>query len=362
MASSNSELWSLCIGRWRGVELRLHILLPLLALVGFAFVLETEITSPQVLCWGLLILFLSVGLAEVLRWTTAVRLGGRADAIVFGPISGLSRIHLPEDPPAHIATGLAAPTTFLVTMVLAGCALALAGDNDVLRLLNPIDPQVEAQPQVTIDPQANRFGTTSTILPIIGQLAVFINWCLLLVSLLPIEPCAGADMMRGVLWPIVGLSTARSLTSLVAFGAGVISLLLALVLSQDPTITLVPAWFPMATVALVLFYGGFRPYPHRRADLGLAIDELDSDDELWVTGQWHEESYETVLVEQMQDKQQETIDRKRKEREASEDARVDDILARLNSIRFDELSEEDRAILKRASRRYRRRRSVDEES
>jgi len=64
-----------------------------------------------------------------------------------------------------------------------------------------------------------------------------------------------------------------------------------------------------------------------------------------------------VLVEHLQDKQQEVIDRKRREREANEDARVDVILMRLRKTSFEQLSEEDRATLKRASRRYRERRA-----
>ena len=62
-----------------------------------------------------------------------------------------------------------------------------------------------------------------------------------------------------------------------------------------------------------------------------------------------------VLVEQMHEKQQDTLDRKRREREDREDARVDDILARMADVGFDQLSEEEQAVLKRASRRYRQR-------
>jgi hypothetical protein len=118
----------------------------------------------------------------------------------------------------------------------------------------------------------------------------------------------------------------------------------------------VPNWFPLALAALFLLYGGSRTTHERRYDVGLAIDELDSDDEQWLNAEWDDDEREAVLVEHLQDKQQETLDRKRREREAHEDARVDAILERLQSVSFDQLSDEDRAVLKRASRRYRRRR------
>ena len=72
--------------------------------------------------------------------------------------------------------------------------------------------------------------------------------------------------------------------------------------------------------------------------------------------EWIEDERAAVLVEQLQEKQQEALDRKRREREDREDARVDDILARLGEVGFEKLSEEEQAVLKRASRRYRERR------
>ena len=83
---------------------------------------------------------------------------------------------------------------------------------------------------------------------------------------------------------------------------------------------------------------------------------------LWLTPQWpdeefgHGEDREAVLIERFQDRQQVTLEQKRFEQEANEDARVDAILARLHQCTLEELSEEERAVLKRASRRYRQRR------
>lgn len=353
MMKDSSENWSLCIGRWRGVEVRLHLLLPLLALVCLLLVARTKVAAPAVVSWALVVLVASVATSELIRLFTASRLGGHTDAIVLGPIGGWTKFHLPVDPPAHIAVALAGPTTFFVLMVVTGCALALGGDQHVLRLLNPCNPQIHRLANTDFDALA----TSSSIVPIIGQLVVWINCWLLLVSLMPIDPCAGATLMRSVLWPIVGRTTAASLTSLAALGAAVFAVLLALVLPQHLSESLVPAWFPLAVAALFLLYGGSRTTHERRYDVGLAIDEFDSDDEQWLSGDWHDEDREAVLVEHLQDKQQEALDRKRREREAHEDARVDAILERLQHISFDQLSDEDRAVLKRASRRYRRRRT-----
>jgi len=358
MTRNSSEIWSLCIGRWRGVEVRLHILLPILALVGLLVATQGNVATPLVIALALFVLVVSVACHEIIRVIAASRVGGHSDAIVLGPVGGWTKLHLPVDPPAHIATALAGPTTFFVLIVVAGCGLALAGDPHVLRLMNLCNPQIDRLSMAGVDTA----GTVDSIATIIGQLVVWINCWLFLVSLMPIDPCAGAELMRGVLWPIVGRTTAASLTSLAALGAAAFIVLLALVLAQDNSNGPVPNWFPLALASLFLLYGGVRTSHERRYDVGLAIDEFDSDDEAWIVAEWIEEDREAVLVEHLQDKQQEVIDRKRREREANEDARVDAILARLNHISFEQLSEEDRAILKRASRRYRSRRTGELES
>ncbi len=334
--------WSLCLGRWRGVELRIHVLFPLLAL-GLLLAVQGRSLSSSVATWAIVVWLLSVMLHEVMRVVIAARVGGHTASIVIGPVGGWTKIDLPDDPPAHLVTALAGPLTFLVVTVAGGCGLSLAGDRHVLDLLiAPCDPRI----------------TSGASLHLIGQLIVWINGCLLLVNLLPIEPCAGAELLRGVLWPVVGRSTAASATSHLALGAALLAALFALVLAREqpqPWMGLAPSWFPFAIVSIFLLYGGRHHASVSRYDVGLAIDDFDSDDEAWLAEQWTEEDPQAVLVEHLQDKQQEAIDRKRRKKEANEDARVDAILSRLRDTSFEQLSEEERAILKRASRRYRER-------
>ncbi len=357
MLNHSTEKWSLCVGRWRNVELRLHILLPLFALVAFV----ADIADPWTVTWAIIVLVASIALHEVVRVVAAVRVGGHATSIVLGPVGGLTKLHLPVDPPAHLITAFVGPMIFFVLVVAAGCGLALAEDRQVHRLLlNPIAPPIA----VALD--ASTFHT-------IGQLIVWVNWCLLLVSLLPIDPCAGAELLRSVLWPIVGRTSARVATSHFALVTGAILALVALLMLQKENSTMmlmlqkenftimlgthVPAWFPLAIASVFLLYGGRRTASTRRYDVGIGFDEFDSDDEEWLASEWLEDDREAVLVEHLQDKQQEALDRKRRQREANEDARVDAILARLRDSTFEQLSEEERATLKRASRRYRQRRS-----
>jgi|GEM_PF-1272067 len=381
MTNSAADNSSLLVGRLQGVELRVHILAPLAALV---ILLATKLpvgesnlidARTSVAGWTFLVLLLSTGLHELARAVTAVRMGGHASSLVLGPIGGLTKLHLPVDPPAHLMTALAGPTMYLVLLVTAGCGLVLTGDYNLFDLLlNPCSPKINipsSLPAVISDSLSGSgigvgsgIGATSnlgaTTIELVAQLTVWVNWCLLLLSFLPVDPCAGAELLRGLLWPMVGRATATSATSRIALGGALFFALLAVMVPQSSTGTseTLPAWFPLSVIAIFLLYGGYHNAAARRLDLGLAIDEFDSDDEPWLLSEWEEENREVVLVEHLQDKQQEAIDRKRREREANEDAEVDAILLRLRNLSFDQLPEEDRALLKRASRRYRERRET----
>lgn len=375
MNPSNERL-SLCVGRWRGIDVRVHILFPVLALSallltkdfnrihaeaesvitteGYLIPLTFGGANTRLVCLALVVLFVSVALHEIVRLLAVRRVGGHATSLVLGPIGGLSRIHLPADPPAHLLTGLAGPAVAAILMVLAGCGLAFGGDRSVLQLLfSPLNPEIAYPEQ----------GTSIFSMKLLGQLVVWINCCLLLVDILPVDPCAGAEILRGVLWPVVGRNTAAYATSHVALGGAVLlGIASAVLVGQANPDALVPAWFPLALAAVFLLYAGRGNLPSKNYDAGLAIDELDSDDEVWIAGDWVEEDHAAVLVEHIQDKQQEALDRKRREREANEDARVDAILARLHGSSFENLSEEERAFLKRASRRYQRRRGTADDT
>jgi hypothetical protein len=335
------------------VAIRLHVAFPLVAL-GLLLLVEWESIRAIVAGWGLIVLLTSVVISELARVAAALRVGGDATTITIAPVGGLSRIDLPADPPAHLVAALVGPMTFFVLMVAAGCGLAIAGDREVLALLiNPLHPKIDPG-YATFDP-----GYSTHY---VGQLFVWVNWCLLLISLLPVDPCAGASLLRGVLWPIVGRTSATTAASHVAVGMALLFAAVSVFLAKggagDSTWgagEVTPSWFPFALAAVFLLFGGLRTGGHRRYDVGIAIDEFDSDDEKWLVSEWVEEDRQAVLVEHLQDKQQEALDRKRREREAYEDARVDDILERMSQTGFDQLSDEEQAVLKRASRRYRRR-------
>lgn len=361
MNGRSTGSWSLVLGRLQGVELRLHIHFPLLALAVLLFAQQSRQLALNGALLGLLALAISVTLHELVRMFVAHRVGGRTHLIVLGLTGGWAQPSLPADPPAHLVTALAGPVVYLSLMVTAACGLALYGETTVLQLMSPFNPRfIAAHPFALAGGDPTATAAVSALVPTahrFAQALVWVNACLLLINLLPIHPCDGAELLRSVLWPLVGRPTAAAAVAHVAFLAAFIAGLLALVCVRSDANPgmFVPAWFPLATLSVLLAYGGNRASRNLQYDVGLDIDEMESDDDQWLHAEWVEENPAGVLVEQIQEKQQEALDRKRQEREDKEDARVDHILALLQHTRFDDLPEEDQAILKRASRRYRQR-------
>src|SRR5437870_2002531 len=97
MRGCSVQRWSLSLGRWWGVAVYLHVFFVLSALLALAF----NWSEPDLLGTGLLmvaILLASVTLHEVGHALAALRIGGKVDAIVLGPVGGLISPRVPDEP------------------------------------------------------------------------------------------------------------------------------------------------------------------------------------------------------------------------------------------------------------------------
>src|SRR5207253_11394487 len=117
------------------------------ALLALAF----NWSEPDLLGTGLLvvaILLASVTLHEVGHTLAALRIGGKVDAIVLGPVGGLISPRVPDEPEIHLFVAFAGPIVHLLLAVLAAIVLAAADNNaQLLGLLNPF-----ATPENLVEP------------------------------------------------------------------------------------------------------------------------------------------------------------------------------------------------------------------
>jgi Zn-dependent protease len=337
------QRWSLSLGRWWGARVYLHIFFLLFALLPLTF----TFTDPDLMWSGLLavgILLISVTLHEVAHALSALRVGGKVDAIVLGPVGGLISPRVPDEPEVHLFVAFWGPIVHLLLAVIAAGVLALVGNTELVGLLNPL-----ATPQDLIEPGGMWL--------IAARLTLWLNWILMLLNLLPVYPFDGGPILRAMLWPALGRRTARAVTARVAMVAAVLLCAASLLTLANELPSHFPMWIPLVTLGVFVFFSARQDLaaadPQEWADnhAGYQVnsDGLDLLDTMWLS----EDDEEGVLVEHQQRQHPERYDGTQ---DPSEDARVDDILARLYDSSWDALSAEEIAVLQRASQRYRRRR------
>jgi Zn-dependent protease len=339
MAVPSAIRWSFGLGSWWGVPVRLHLFLVLFCV---ALVSMTLPAMPAEALLTLAVILISLLLHESAHALAAVKLGGEVDAIVLGPLGGLLAPRVPNEPEPQFFVAFAGPIVNLALAVSAAAILVFRGQPNTVELIMQVAPASLAEGDWLL----------ST-----ARLLVWWNCWVFVLNLIPVFPFDFGPALRAMLWPLVGKRTAGEVAGqagrLVALGL----LLLAISFSRAEE----PAaashwgshWLPLSLLAVFVFFS---------AQHDLTLLRRESNNPLLLSGPtrnsiWDDDEEGLVLVEHSSmTSQQEPADERRRWDEAGEDARVDDILARLHSGGLEQLSTEDRDILQRASRRYRRRR------
>jgi len=343
--------WSVGLGRWSGVDVRLHIFFLLFA--AFTLYLgwqaaqggHSEMASIGPI--SLAVLLISVLLHELGHFHVASRLGFEVPQIVLGPVGGLTPVRAPYDPKAQLWVSLAGP---LVNLCLAAACvplLAMRPDVDLLGLLSPLAPSGLVM------------GTTAVISL---KLIFWINWLLLLINLVPAYPLDGGPALQAIVTLVMKEWDRRRVVTFVTRMAQVgaaLLLLLAWIVRDSTPGQLVPAWFPQVLLSIFLFFGAKHELERMDDELPLDGDlgELDLRDPFPPTDYDFDGEFAEELdgLSDWLDDRREGEDQRRAELEAEEDRRVDEILARVHKQGMHSLTDEERLFLQRVSRRYRSR-------
>jgi len=188
------------------------------------------------------ILLASVVLHELGHYHAALRLGGDAEEIIIGPLGGLAPMQAPPTRWAEFFMHLAGPAVNLAICAGCGVALLFSEEARVAGLINPLAPR-----GLTVGPWAVQ-GI---------QLAFWINWCLLLLNLLPAFPFDGGRALRAALRLVWQDSNARWPTVVAAVLARVAAaalLVLAFLLRNNDPHGRVPMWFSLVLLAIFLWF------------------------------------------------------------------------------------------------------------
>jgi Zn-dependent protease len=343
-SDTDQDQWSVCLGRWRRLTVRLHIVCPLFLLVTLYLCVQAEMLHLGLL--SLAVLATSVLAHEWGHLFATRRLGGECECIVLWPFGGIASVTPWASPQKGLLAAFAGPAVNLLICLVCGFVLWSASGASCWRLLIPLYP----------------VGLTGTV-SVAGlcELVLWINWMLFVMNLVPAYPFDGGRLIyyslaglrpgltRAQLRAVLG-QTAR------AFAVGLL-ILAWLTSNLNAPHAPVPIWLTLALLGVLIFFaarqhersgvtGPSAPASPCVSPTELTRSEADARSPSLITSD--------SLAGRIDDRREPAV-RHREETEAREDARVDEILARLHEIGWENLGREDRELLERVSARYRSR-------
>lgn len=348
------SFWSVSLGRFAGVQVRLHAFFLLFAL-GILYLSSGGISGTDAGLFGycalaLAVLLVSVLLHELAHGIAAQRVGGNVEELVLGPFGGLAPMAVPAQPQLQLIVAVVGPLVNLGLVFLSTMCLLLAGDGGSF-------------------PNFLGFETFKLhsddgwwILAV--RFLFWINWALLLANMLPAQPFDGGTVLRSMLWPFVGYRRAVMIVALIAkITAGVLCVVAwfvpqpAEVGLTGPNLYMPPLWLPIVMIALVLYFSAKAEVERLRERelseewLGFDFSQQFGDDDEPVEPRRRDPG----IIQRWLERRRAARLRRKQLEEEEEEWRADDILARLHESGMRSLSAEDRAILQRVSMRYRNR-------
>ena len=187
MRGCSVQRWSFSLGHWAGIHVRIHLFLLLFAVVSLAY-MPADLYWPAFLT--LSVALVSLALHEAAHALAALRVGGKVDTVIVGPVGGLVSPRVPDEPEVQLFVALAGPIVHLSLVVVAAVCLALAGSTDIKALLQPLN--------------LNLYDDNTSSWLLVGKLTLWLNWMLMLLNLLPVYPFDGGPIFRAMLWPALG--------------------------------------------------------------------------------------------------------------------------------------------------------------
>ncbi len=317
--------WSIPIGHVVGVTVRVHAIF---LVVVVTWLLKSLIADPRAgastpfdLPHTLVVmgaLFLIVLLHEFGHVLACRRVGGDADEILLWPLGGLASVDPPRHWKAELWTTLGGP---LVNVALFAAGVVVLGFGVDWRLSavlpNPLNP-------VGFAAMPGRLFETIFLIH-------WINLVLLLLNLLPLFPLDGGRILVAVLSRRLGSIAATRIASRIGVVGSALMIAAALVLES---------WVLGAIAVFCL------------ATCWVSLRRLDAADAFEHGAEDPESARQRLAAERRAERRAEH-ERRRREAAAQEQARLDEILAKIGREGRGSLTWSERRFLRRTTRRLR---------
>lgn len=197
--AENPLSWSFPLGTCAGAGLRVHAALPLFLLIEIARAIpapDPSVVDPidvRLVGLSLACLLVSLAIHEAGHLSACRRLGGRVGEIILWPLGGLGGYLLPRDWRSRFIVAAAGPlANFALFLVIAPVLYLLTGVVETVALPSPL-----SRPEFGVLALRGEHGGQPWWLLL---LATFhrVNFTVMLLTLLPMEPLDGARLLRAV--------------------------------------------------------------------------------------------------------------------------------------------------------------------
>lgn len=350
---SNST-WSISLGTWGGVHVRLHVTLVLVMVCALLLCESIGTYWRASFTFDRVVLIVLLGLISIAAHAashvvSAAQRGWETREIILAPWGEWSGLSLPEKAESVLPLHLVGIVTNVFICAISAILLWLHGDTSISEMLVPLDSQLLLQKSHQL---------------VVVRWLFCMNYCLVLMNLIPAAPFDGERILRCLLRISRPKLTSDEVYNCVKITGRIVGLLLiavAIGLGQGDVRGLFPAWFPLTVLGMIALFAAETPVPPAKpsvtptpppGELGNEADEtsdaFSSEVVEWEDGpfaQWLEEKREL----------ERTRRQNAQENELADEQRVDEILMRLHDRGPQSLSAEDRQVLHRVSDRLRRR-------
>ncbi|MHB0957286.1 MAG: site-2 protease family protein [Pirellulaceae bacterium] len=368
--------WSISLGRWHGLTVRLHVLFVAFAIATMYLFWPTRapgsgreansylLAAGQMLgiaSAAIAVLFLSVLVHELSHWWAARRAGVAPDTIVIGPLGGLTDWPGSPNPRMELAIWSAGPLANLFLWMLLATALRIQQPaHSFVELLNPLQP-------------AGLQVGTSPVIQVLS-IALWINLLLFLVNSLPGFPFDGGRILRSALLVARPSMHGRQVITVIFWVTVTLSILMAAVALMiwkhggEGSDSLSRAWLALLLLSVVLLVSARQEVEVH--EMGSVVDEPGEPGAAGKRDLLYADSTASASLpapspadiesdtreeEEQEEEEGGTERRPSEEIEADEEKLVDGVLSRLHAHGMDSLTLEERALLQRVSARYRHR-------
>jgi Zn-dependent protease len=347
--------WSLPLGRLFGIQVRLHVILPVafIALVLRAAFKEDVIPGSWIDMTMLLgLIFLSVLLHEFGHCFAARRVEGDANEILLWPLGGLAYCDVPHTPRANFICVIWGPLVNLLLCVACSVLLIGLSEPTLRPTWNPLwyPLRVNAEGQIKLYTWSGEAFLTGSPQWIILARFLWVNWVLFLFNMVLVAfPMDAARICQCILWKYFGFHRATTITVMVGFFMVIVVAIVAL--AANEFFLGVLAWFVFVSCRhqyVVLEMGGEDAV--FGYDFSQGYTSLERDQPAAAPPRRRQ----SWFARWRQRRAQQKMIREQEVREA-EERRLDELLEKVQRGGLASLTEEERRFLKRASDRYRNR-------